>query len=95
MGTAARAINLRSSRSKSLATVRNSYANSSKTALVPSSLIFCASARHASAVCRHSFDVIMAAHFYQFAKQRRAWHPPLVALPALRDLLLSAKYLFV
>jgi ABC transporter substrate binding protein len=36
---AARTINLRSSRSKRLATVRNSYANSSKAALVSSSLV--------------------------------------------------------
>ena len=36
---AARTINLRSSRSKRLATVRNSYANSSKAALLSSSLV--------------------------------------------------------
>jgi hypothetical protein len=36
---AARTIKLRSSRSKRLATVRNSYANSSKAALVSSSLV--------------------------------------------------------
>jgi hypothetical protein len=36
---AARTINLRSSRSKRLATARNSYANPSKAALVPSSLV--------------------------------------------------------
>jgi hypothetical protein len=39
MGEAARTINSRSSRSKHLATVRNSYANSSKAALVSSSLV--------------------------------------------------------
>jgi hypothetical protein len=32
---------------------------------------------------------------YQLAKQRPSWHPPLVALPAVRDLLISAKHLFV
>jgi hypothetical protein len=88
-GAMARAINLRSSRSKSLATVRNSYAKLSKAALVSSSLVFCARARHTSAVCRHSFAVIMTAHPSDYLAQKR---PPsvglLVVLPAVPDLLL-------